>query len=393
MKILSAITAFIYYLLAILGLPYGDCNTIYTPHGNLFVESRSDIFCPSDEVWENGAEYPSVICLANNGDKNGTLLATFEVFDKGQTKFRIMESFDKGDTWSEIAVVTEKFNPDLQAAWQPCLFELPEAMGDYAKGSIILGEVSLDDGCKSKTQLSLFVCQDCGKTWEEISVIDEAGGVEEGIWEPWFVYENGTLYCFYSDDSDPIHSQTIVYKSSTDLINWSEKVPVVVNENPDDRPGMPVVTKMGNGKYYLAYELLTNGDNKPCRYKISDSISEWDVDDQGTEIIAFRNRDLHSSPICLWIPEGGKNGTLIVNAKYGNKGHNELFVSYDYGETYSVIISPFKYSDARGFGYSPSMIYSEADKAIYYANSVDYKDGLSKIQFVRLSFNNRQFQC
>lgn len=306
MKIISAILAFIYYLLAIFGLPYSDCNTIYTPHGIISVESRTDIFYPSDEVWVNGSEYPTVICLANNEEKNGTLLATFEVFDKGQTKFRIMESLDKGNTWSEISVVTEKLNPNLQAAWQPCLFELSEAMDDYEKGTIILGGISLDDGCKSKTQLSLYVSEDCGKTWEEISVIDEAGGLGEGIWEPWFVYENGTLYCFYSDDSDPIHSQTIVYRSSTDLINWSEKVPVVVNENPDDRPGMPVVTKMGNGKYYLAYELLTNDVNRPCRYKISDSISEWDADDQGTEIIAFGNRDLHSSPICLWIPRAAK---------------------------------------------------------------------------------------
>ena len=84
---------------------------------------------------------------------------------------------------------------------------------------------------------------------------------------------------------------------------------------------------------------------------------------------------------------------LIVNAKYGNKGNNELFVSYDYGETYSIIVSPFKYSGARGFGYSPSMIYSENDKMIYYANSVDYKENLSKIQFVRLSFKAWQYTC
>lgn len=384
MKILSAITAFIYYLLAVFGLPYGQCDVIFTPHGNISVEVRTDLFCPSDEVWVNGSEYPSVICLENSGERNGTLLATFEVFDKGQTKFRIMKSTDKGESWTEISSVTEKLNPELQAAWEPCFFELPEKMGDYEKGTVILGEISLDDGCKNKTQLSLFASRDCGESWREIAVIDEAGGVDEGIWEPWFVYENETLYCFYSDDSDPVHSQTIVYKSSTDLINWNEKVPVVVHENPNDRPGMPVVTKMGNGKYYLTYELLSEGDNKPCRYKISDSVSEWNADEQGTEITAYHNRHLHTSPICLWIPQGGKNGTLIVNGQYSNKGHHELFVSYDYGKTYSVIVSPFKYKDARGFGYSPSMIYSQADNTIYYTNTVDFKDDLSKIQFVRL---------
>lgn len=388
MKIISIFLAFIYYVFAILGLPYKSNDTIYTPKCSFTVEARTDIFCPPDEVWVNGSEYPTIIQLENNCEKNGTLLATFEVFDKGKTKFRIMESTDKGENWNEISTVTETLDTELQAAWEPCLFELPEAMGDFAKGTIILGGISLDDGCKNKTQLSIWTSADCGKTWNETSVVDKAGGTGDGIWEPWFVYENGTLYCFYSDDSDPIHSQTIVYKSTTDLVNWSEKVPVVVFKNPNARPGMPVITKMGNGMYYLTYELLEDGENKACRYKISSSISEWNASDEGTEIIALCKREIHSSPICLWIPEGGKNGTLILDGKYGNKGNNEMFVSFDYGKTYTVMANPFEYDASKsGFGYSPAMIYSEKDKVIYYVNSVDYKDDLSKIQFVKLSIS------
>ena len=379
MKILSSILAFVYYLLAIMGLPYGSESKIFTPRISFTVEERTDVFCPSDDVWVNGAEYPTLIQL-----ENGTLLTTFEVFDKGNTEFRIMESTDKGKTWTEISSVVETLTPGLQAAWEPCLFELPEAVGEFEKGTVVLGGISLDDGCQSKTQLSIWTSKDCGKTWSETSIADSAGGTGDGIWEPWFVYENGTLYCFYSDDSDPIHSQTIVYKSTTDLVNWSEKVPVVVFENPNARPGMPVITKMGNGTYYLTFELLENDENKPCRYKISESISEWNAADEGTEIIALCKRELHSSPVCLWIPDGGRNGTLMLAATYGNKGHNELFISHDYGKTYSVMATPFKYSGKRGFGYSPSMIYSEKDNAVYFENTVDYKDDLSKIQFVRL---------
>ncbi len=388
MKIFSVILAFIHYLLALLGLPYGSGNIIYSPKISFTVQERTDIFCPPDEVWVNGAEYPTIIQLENNGENNGTLLTTFEVFDQGATKFRIMESKDKGKTWAEISSVFETLTPGLQAAWEPCLFELPEAMGDFEKGTVILGGISLDDGCKSKTQLSIWTSPDCGKTWSETSAADSAGGTGDGIWEPWFVYENGTLYCFYSDDSDPVHSQTIVYKSTTDLINWSEKVPVVVFDNPNARPGMPVVTKMGNGMYYLTYELLEDDINKPCRYKISDSISKWNTDDEGTEIIASGKRELHSSPVCLWIPEGGKNGTLILTATYENKGNNELFISHDFGKTYSLMATPFKYdSGKRGFGYSPALIYSERDNAVYYEDTVDYKDELSKIQLVRLEIS------
>lgn len=387
MKIISLFLAIIYYIFAAFGWSYGENDIIYTPQCSFTIEAKTDVFYPSDEVWVNGSEYPTIICLSHNEDNNGKLLSTFEVFDKGNTKFRIMESDDKGNSWKEISIVTETLNPELQAAWEPCLFELPKDIGNFKEGTIILGEISLDDGCKSKTQLSIFASTDCGKSWKEISIVDEAGGTGDGIWEPWFVYEDGYVYCFYSDDSDPVYSQTIVYKRSSDLINWSDKVPVVVNKNTLDRPGMPVITKMGNGKYYLCYELLSDGNNKPCRYKISDSISEWDINDEGTEIIANCNRELHTSPVCLWIPEGGKNGTLIVTAEYQNKGNNELFISYDYGKTYSTIATPFRYTNKNGYGYSPAMIYSENDNCIYYMNTVDYKDALTKIQFVRMKTN------
>lgn len=391
MKTLSTFVAFIYYVLSLFGLSYGQSDIIYTPDCTFTVESQTDLFYPSDEVWVNGAEYPTVIELNHNGENNGTLLASFEVFDKGETKFRIMKSTDKGDSWTEIAVVKETLDSSLMAAWEPCLFELPEAMGSFPEGTVILGGISLDDGCKSKTKLCIWTSTDCGNIWTETSVADEAGGSGEGIWEPYFVYEDCTLYCFYSDDSDPVHSQTIVYKSTKDLINWSEKVPVVVFANPDARPGMPVVTKMDNGRYYLCYELLENGDNKPCRYKISDSISEWDACDEGTEIIAGLNKEIHTSPVCLWIPQG-KNGTLIVAGKYGNCSNNQLFVSNDYGKTYTLMISPFEYDNSKaGFGYSPCLIYSETENAVYFANTVDYKDSLSKIQFIRMAVSQNSF--
>ena len=155
MKILSSILAFVYYLLAIMGLPYGSENKIFAPRIGFTVEERTDVFCPSDEVWVNGAEYPTLIQL-----ENGTLLTTFEVFDKGNTEFRIMESTDNSKTWTEISSVVETLTPGLQAAWEPCLFELPEAVGEFEKGTVVLGGISLDDGCQSKTQLSFWTSKD-----------------------------------------------------------------------------------------------------------------------------------------------------------------------------------------------------------------------------------------
>lgn len=382
---MNRINAFILTIAEIFMVLFGisTVDRIVTKKVVFDVECRSDICCPGEEVWDNGAQYPTVIELNHNGDNNGTLIATNEVFDKGETKFRIMKSPDHGENWTEISVVTETMTEGLMTAWEPCLFELPAKVGNYPEGTVVLGEISLDDGCKSKTQLSLFVSTDCGKNWNEISVIDTAGGLDDGIWEPFFVYENGYVYCFYSDDSDAVCSQTIVYKRSSDLINWSEKVPVVKSSDPDDRPGMPVLAKMGNGSYYLIYE-YGGKDNYPMRYKVSESISEWNSSDSGTEIFTEKGCDIHTSPCCLWIPQGGKNGALIVGGKYGSAGNNELFVSFDYGKTYSLMDNPLPYSDKKGFGYSSSLFYSEKNDIIYYACAVDYKSDFSKISFARI---------
>lgn len=386
MRFFSLILSIIYFICANLGINYGKNDIIFAKKLFFNVECRTDIFVSPDEVWDNGAEYPTVISLSHNGTENGTLLATFEVFDKGKTCFRIMESRDKGESWKQISTVYEMFDENLQAAWEPCLFELPEKIGSFREGTIILGEISLDDGCRSATKLCIFASDDCGKTWEEISVADSAGGLDEGIWEPYFVYDGGYLYCFYSDDSDEIHSQTIVYKRTSDLINWSEKVPVVVSDDPFDRPGMPIITRMGNGKYYLCYEIGGN-DNYPCRYKVSDSISEWDPSDFGTEIRTKTDRELHASPNCIWLPHGGENGILIIAAKYQNKGNEELFISFDFGETYSLTANPFTYSQKRGFGYSPSFFYDESDETLYYANTIDYKGDRSKVAISRITMH------
>lgn len=384
-RVFSLFIAAVYAVLSFFGFPCGEQDIILTENVIFNVEKRSDIFCPPTEVWNNGVQYPTIISLSHNKENNGVLLCSFEVFDKGETSFRIMKSSDYGESWEQISAVYETADSSLSAAWEPCLFELPDTLGDYPEGTVLLGGISVDDGCKSKTRLSVYASGDCGQSWSEISAVDEAGGVGDGIWEPYFVYDGGYLYCFYSDDSDPFYSQTIVYKKTADGVNWGEKVPVVVSENPQDRPGMPVITKMGNGKYFICYE-LGNGEGYPIYCKMSDSIDNWDESDIGKRITTAFKRTIGSAPCCVWMPAGGENGTLIVSGKYGSKGNNELFVSFDCGKSFKTMINPLPYSDKNGFGYSASMFYSQADNKLYYANTVDYKDELSKIAFARISF-------
>ena len=94
----------------------------------------------------------------------------------------------------------------------------------------------------------MWYSTDCGKTWVQTSKVAEGGITRLGVWEPFTFYEDGKLYCFYSDDSDPLHDQKLVFKWSEDGLNWSDAIDVCTFKNAADRPGMAVLTKMGKGR-------------------------------------------------------------------------------------------------------------------------------------------------
>ncbi len=382
-KIIAFLLSSVYSFLSLFGLSFFDGKTVWTKDLIFTVDTASDIFCPSENVWINGTQYPSVIELLD-----GSLLATFEVFDKGQTGFRIMKSFDKGSNWTQLTFVTETVDNSLNAAWNPFLFQLPDDVGDFTKGTVILACVSIDPQQSRKSQIEIFASTDGGESFKEISIIDEAGGTGDGVWEPFIAYENGYIYCFYSDDSDEEKSQTIVYKKSSDLFNWEEKKAVVKSPNNSDRPGMPVLTKMGNGKWFICYE-FGNGNGYPVYFKTADSLESWNASDIGTQVIAKKNKTIGSAPYCIWMPVGGENGTLIVSGKYGSSKGNDLFLSKDFGKTFQRMKNPLDYSDKQGFGYHASFFYSEIDGSLYYANTVDYTEILSKISFEKLTVKER----
>ncbi|MBO4356121.1 MAG: exo-alpha-sialidase [Clostridia bacterium] len=367
-------------------------------NGNVkyYIEKRSEVFRAPKNTWGTGCGYPTVIQLEHNGDNNGILLMSFSVADSGKgvgpTKFRIYESDDLGEKWKEIASVKEKLDTSIEACWQPCLFELPEALGDFPAGTILLAGVSIDPGQKIKSHIALYASQDAGMTWKEVSVIAEGGGLELGVWEPHLIYESGFLYSFYADDrgngTDDC-DQAIVYQRSSDGIHWEEKVGVVCPKAKTHRPGMPVITKMGNGKYFLVYE-YGKGNGVPIYYKITDDIATWNEEDVGKQIKATSDSTIGSAPFCLWTPAGGENGTLIVTGKYGSNEDNKIFVSYDYGQSFKLIRNPLPYENRASLGYHPSFFASNDGSTVFYANAVENGDVLAKIVFARIRIIKEQ---
>ncbi len=346
-------------------------------------------------------EYESIIELNYNGDKNGTLLATYEWCGSGRQQ--VKQSTDGGETWEMLNNnICDNLNTGYRTDMMPCLFELPADIGEYKAGTVIMGATSYNQQYDfSVTHITLFASTDCGKTWNAFVNVASGGGSGNGVWEPSFIYDETTkrLYCFYADDSDPVHSQTIAYRYSTDLVNWSETKKAVACSDTSARPGMPSVAKMGNGEYFLTYEMMGGGyPDVQVLYKKTTDLDNWgDVSDPGKKVVTSDSKGIGSAPWCAWSPAGGECGTLVVVAKhpvpfYFTDNGAPMFISHDYGETFESIPNPIpnKLFEGSISGYSPCVVFSQSDPTIlYYVNNpmnVRKYDMVENVAFAKIKF-------
>jgi hypothetical protein len=126
--------------------------------------------------------------------------------------------------------------------WQPELFELPTAMGDFPAGTILAAGDSVPSD-RSATKIDLYASTDRGQTWNFVSNIATGGAAwdtngQTPVWEPFFLVSDGKLIVHYSDQRDPDHGQKIVHQVSTNARTWGPVVDDVAMPTASDRPGM-----------------------------------------------------------------------------------------------------------------------------------------------------------
>ena len=378
------------------GLSYGyDLPMIVASNGVRFrTELVSQLFKPNPTQIgskDRGTQYPAIVLLEHQqkaGD-NGILLATMEYFNtSGENGFRMLRSTDGGENWKQVAIVSETIDKTLTRYWEPHLFELPVQVGDMPAGTVLLSGTTIDAVGDLKSHITIWRSFNQGKSWEQYSIVTEAGGLGEGVWEPCIIYENGMLYCFYSDDSDPKHDQKLSFRKSTDGKSWGDATDICVLDEFHWRPGMVSVAKMGNGKYFLPYELCSNepGDNGDVYFRITDDLDgDWKKEDHGTKLTSVTKGGapvIGRAPWCTWIPAGGECGTLIVSAIIGCEKY--LYVSFDYGESFEAIENPIPFDGPTVAGYSPSFFPMSDGKTLLYAQTVPWMGDHNKLMFARI---------
>lgn len=255
--------------------------------------------------------------------EHGELLATWENYSpengSHHVYFPIYKSVDGGETWKHISNVYDQVN-GWGLRYQPFLYELPEAFGGFAAGTVLLAGNSIPTNL-SNTQIDLYASKDKGYTWEFVSHIAAGGEAlpDNGltpVWEPFLqLYEN-QMICFYSDQRDPNYGQKLVHQTSTDLRTWAPPVNDVTYDVYTDRPGMTTVTHLPNGKWMMTYEFGGGpgfSDYEfPVFYRISDSPLTFE-EAEGLPVNASGSQP-NGSPYLVWSPVGGKNGTIAVSS-------------------------------------------------------------------------------
>ncbi|KAJ5731539.1 uncharacterized protein N7483_006047 [Penicillium malachiteum] len=255
---------------------------------------------------------------------NGDLLATWENYspEPPLVYFPIYRSTDYGKTWNAYSNVTDQVN-GWGLRYQPFLYYLPEKIGDYPEGTLLLAGNSIPEDLSS-TQIDLYASFDQGLKWEFVSHIAAGGEAEPDngltpVWEPFLMAYNGKLICYYSDQRDnATYGQKLVHQVSSSLKTWGPVVDDVTYSTYTDRPGMTTVAKLPNGKYIITYEHGSFFDTAdysfPVTYRIASNPEEFNSAEP-IQLIATDGTEPASAPYVVWTSYGGKDGTIIVSAE------------------------------------------------------------------------------
>ncbi|KAF2110866.1 glycoside hydrolase family 93 protein [Lophiotrema nucula] len=281
---------------------------------------------------------PRVLYARTAQLSNGDLLATWENYspEPPPVYFPIWRSSDQGYTWKEVSKVQDQVN-GWGLRYQPFLYELPEPLGDFPAGTVLLAGSSIPTDL-SRTQIELYASRDKGETWMFVSHIAAGGEAIPNngltpVWEPFLMVYQKSLICFYSDQRDnATHGQKMVHQTTTDLKTWGPVIDDVAYPTYTDRPGMPTVARLPNGKYIMTYEYgggpaITSSYQFPVYYKIVSDPEKFGPA-TGISLKATDGTIPTSSPYVVWSPVGGKNGTIIVSCG----SLSQIFVNTGLGE-------------------------------------------------------------
>ncbi|MGW4397494.1 exo-alpha-sialidase [Amycolatopsis nivea] len=257
--------------------------------------------------------YPRLIRLEYSPFGRGNIIASLTSEDGNGRFAPILESTDEGASFHQIGEIRD---PDARAG-QCCgtLYELPQRVGRMRAGTLLWAATYRQDaGPQRRMGIKVWASRDGGHNWWYLSEAALSHN-HDGVWEPEFTVDaGGTLWLHYADETQaPKYGQVLNRVASTDGINWGTKQLTMAIGPSRVRPGMPIIRRLPDSRYWFGYEICNYRD-RYCDpyYKISADGANWgDPADPGTRVnTASGNYFQHAQTTTLF--PGGPNGVRLV---------------------------------------------------------------------------------
>jgi len=289
------------------------------------------LYSPPTDAPGAGAMYPRVTRLLHDEADGETLLASFEHYASGDPEcpdpfeldgpdapavpddepyFPVYRSTDGGQSWEPFSAICDTEN-GWGLRYQPVLFELPEAVGSWDAGTVLAAGNAIPED-RSQTKLDVYASTDGGRSWSSVSTVASGGRAvpqagESPVWEPEFALDaDRELVCYFADErhGDEDYAQLVGHRRSLDGgKTWEDEVIDAAVPNGDDRPGMPVVTRLPDGRYVLAFEVVGPTHDGGIFVKTSPDGLDWgDPEDLGSPVETAEGHQLTNGPYVTWTP-------------------------------------------------------------------------------------------
>lgn len=288
---------------------------------------------------------------------NGDLLATwcreFPVVTgwTGMTSFYFYKSSDNGATWSQVSTLDPSDYSGLSRDKMGMvgLYVLPQALGQYPAGTILFA--TSDWNQNSEYCIHIWRSTDNGLTWTLHSNLAPRGTSSASVWEPEFaISSDGRLVCYYSDERQPGYDQCLAQEISSDGgVTWSDYSIIVGVCDPDWvrgedeslwRPGMPRVTQLSNGTYFMAYENIAAGHGGKITCRTSTDGINWGEPTALGTVVTAEGATAYQCPAVACIDDGSEYGRLFIRGMNDTCSPSMCFTSTDAGQTWSLIDAP-----------------------------------------------------
>jgi len=260
---------------------------------------------PESQIY-GSTGYPRIVRIIDeSGRKTGDLIAS--------SREKIFESHDHGHTWHVISTI-DSTTDGLTFRCCETLFQLTRPVGSLKEATLVYAAAYLKNDTPA---IGYYLSNDHGQTWSfKGTPVVKGNKNHHGLWEPQFEIANdGALVMFWSDETDPAHSQKISQIRNYFKGNgWQDEKDTVASSVESDRPGMAVVNRLSNGHFFMTYEVQGPTHKGAVHARISKD--GWDFGDPAN--LGFRPTDeqgeyFRVAPSNTWIATPFQpGGTIFV---------------------------------------------------------------------------------